>query len=174
MTSPTTLIVDAVRAGVLLIPQGERLTYKALDRVPGELAQRLRTHKADVLAVLRGEVLAEPTSVSEPQQGLQHGRGGWSEDELATLARAGKTPADLPLVAAVKDAFAPAGGVTVTSIQPTSERQAEPPAQPTRPPDPVAALPVLADIARRGWACWRDGSDLCVNRRQDPPDEALA
>lgn len=45
-------------------------------------------------------------------------RGLWSEDELAMLARAGTTPADLPLVSAVKDAF----GATVVSIESTHGR----------------------------------------------------
>jgi hypothetical protein len=48
----------------------------------------------------------------------ERGKALWSEDELAMLARAGTTPADLPLVSAVKETF----GATVVSVEPAYGR----------------------------------------------------
>jgi hypothetical protein len=52
MTPAHALIIDATRAGVLLIPDGNRLRFKALRAIPGDLAERLRANRADVLALL--------------------------------------------------------------------------------------------------------------------------
>ena len=52
MSVAQTLIIEAVRAGVLLYPEHGRLRYKALTTMPSGLASRLRSNKSDVLAVL--------------------------------------------------------------------------------------------------------------------------
>lgn len=53
MTPAHALIVDAMRAGVLLIAQGDRLRYKALASLPPDLAERIKAHKPALLALLR-------------------------------------------------------------------------------------------------------------------------
>jgi len=61
------LIADLDRAGVKeLIPEGDRLRYRPKSALTPDLADRLRTHKADLLAVLRP---AEALGEGEPGPG---------------------------------------------------------------------------------------------------------
>lgn len=54
MTTANALVIDAVRAGVLLIADGARLRYKSLGRIPPDLARQIKAQRDDVLALLRG------------------------------------------------------------------------------------------------------------------------
>lgn len=60
MTPAAQLIIDATRAGVLLVAEGQRLTYRAADTLPPDLANRLKAHRDDVLELLRNDEPANP------------------------------------------------------------------------------------------------------------------
>ena len=61
------LLSDLDRAGVQeLIPDGDRLRYRPRSAVTPDLAERLRTHKADLLAVLRPPAEAPDVATSAP------------------------------------------------------------------------------------------------------------
>ncbi|MEX2216177.1 MAG: hypothetical protein WD768_18850 [Phycisphaeraceae bacterium] len=52
MTPAQSLIVDAMRAGVLLFAEGDRLRFKARAALPTELAERIEALKPRLLALL--------------------------------------------------------------------------------------------------------------------------
>jgi len=47
------LVIDAVRAGVLLIADGDALRFKALTLMPSGLAERIKANRSDLLTMLR-------------------------------------------------------------------------------------------------------------------------
>ena len=137
MTPAHPPIVDTTRAGILLIAEGDGLRDKALRPIPTELAERIKANKPALLTLLRVDNALDktptpdaPTCPDRPESGVssvvsvseckQPSHGLWGEEELALFAKAGTTPAQMPLVEAVKDVFAdlPGGGATVVSVQP--------------------------------------------------------
>ncbi len=69
MTAGDALIIDAVRAGVLLYAEGSALRFKAMHPIPRDLAQRIKTHKTEVLAALASPVMQvafEPAPNARP------------------------------------------------------------------------------------------------------------
>jgi len=123
------ILADVARRGITLQAGAGKIRFRPRSAMTPGLAQRIKTHRPALLALLSDTTppAAEPTgpheaeskvasvvSVSEPPESPTTGRGLWSEDELAMLALAGTTPADLPLVSAVKDAFADFGATAVS------------------------------------------------------------
>lgn len=62
MTNADLLIVDAMRARVLLYAEGDRLCFKAQHSLPPALADLLRSQKAEVLERLRVPEHVPPAS----------------------------------------------------------------------------------------------------------------
>ncbi len=127
------ILAASTRLGITLQvapgSNGGKVRFRPRSAMTPDLADRIKAHRSALLAVLsdRGadttpkdepvnadgcgqSGVASVVSVSEPDKAI------WSEDELAILGRAGKTPADLPLMSAVKGAFADFGA-TVVSVE---------------------------------------------------------
>lgn len=96
------LIVDAVRAGVLLIAEGDRLRFKAVHLMPPELAGRLKVHKAELLAILRGGSLETD---HRPTTGSVTPIAVYTAQERRLLAGVGVKPGDVPMMDRVKGVF---------------------------------------------------------------------
>lgn len=132
------ILADVARRGITLRAEAGKIRFRPRSAMTPDLAQRIKAHRPALLALLSKPGIpgtdTTPTpdpatgpheaesgvssvvSVSEPPARPTVGRGLWSEDELAMLARAGTTPADLPLVSAVKDTFADFSA-TVVSVE---------------------------------------------------------
>lgn len=121
------LIVEAVRAGVLLIAESDRLYFKALRPLPPDLADQIKAHRTALMALLSGPGAdATPTAdkATGPDDGKslgtsvvsERGKALGCEEELEMLTRAGTKPADMPLMTVVKDAFADIEA-TVVSVE---------------------------------------------------------
>lgn len=127
------ILADVARRGITLQAEAGKIRFRPRSAMTPDLAQRIKTHRPALLALLSNpgipgadttppdvtaiaprEAESGVSSVVSVSDRVRAGRGLWSEDELAMLARAGTTPADLPLVSAVKDAFA---GATVVSVE---------------------------------------------------------
>lgn len=123
------ILADVAWRGITLQAKAGKIRFRPRSAMTPDLAQRIKARRPALLALLSDTTppAAAPTgpderesgvssvvSVSEPPERTTAGRGLWSEDELAMLARAGTTPADLPLVSAVKDAFADCGATVVS------------------------------------------------------------
>ena len=117
------LLEIAHEQGITLQADDGKLLFRPRSAMTLDLAERIKAHRPALLAMLSDTTppaLTQNTpheiesgvlsvlSVSEPSKAL------WSEDELAMLGRAGKTPANLPLLAEVKDAFAEFGATMVS------------------------------------------------------------
>ncbi len=129
------ILADVARRGITLQAEAGKIRFRPRSAMTPDLAERIKAHRSALLALLSNpgpdttppdvtaiaprEAESKVSSVVSVSERVRAGRGLWSEDELAMLARAGTTPADLPLVSAVKDAFAeePGGGATVVSIE---------------------------------------------------------
>lgn len=127
------ILADVDRRGITLQVQDGKLRYRPRSAVTPDLAERLKAQKPALLTLLARPV-ADRTEPADEVVGGGHAESGvlsvvsmsevgkagetlWSEDELAMLARAGISPADLPLVTAVKSIFADLGA-TVVSVEP--------------------------------------------------------
>ena len=175
------ILADAARLGIELEPAGDgaqAIRFRPRSAMTAELAERIKANKPALLARLRhnGPTGASDTtpahdgqtppdgpalpvvsvsSTSEQQSGETPTPGLWSEDELALLARAGMTPADMPLLVEAKAAFADIGA-TVVSVETPDEP--EPASQPS-PQDRAERLireaaidsPTLAATIRDAW-----------------------
>ena len=104
MTATQALIVDAVRAGVLLYPDGDALKYKALRAMPSDLAERIKAHRDDLLALLR----------ENPQAAI------YTPAESRLLDDAGVNPDEISLMGTVKATFPEAVLVEVNREYPNS------------------------------------------------------
>jgi len=63
MTTAVKLLTDLTRLGIRLEAHGDRLRYSLRSAVTPEVAERLKTHKAELLAILeRGGVQEVPVS----------------------------------------------------------------------------------------------------------------
>lgn len=60
MNPAESLIIDAMQARVLLYADGDRLRYRAMRSMPPYLARQLKTHKDEVLDLLRPPEIATP------------------------------------------------------------------------------------------------------------------
>lgn len=118
------ILADVRRRGLTLQADDGKLLFRPRSAMTPDLAERIKTHRPALLVMLFDTTapalppnapheaesgVSSVLSVSEPSKAL------WSEDELAMLDRAGKTPADLHLLAEMKDVFAEFGA-TVVSI----------------------------------------------------------
>lgn len=136
------ILADVARRGITLQAGAGKIRFRPRSAMTPDLAERIKAHRPALLALLSNpgaDTTPKPdpasgrhgvesgvlsvVSVSEPPERPTAGRGLWSEDELAMLARAapGLTPVDLPLVSALKDAFADCGA-TVLSVEPAHGR----------------------------------------------------
>jgi TubC N-terminal docking domain len=95
------LLADLAARGVELAAEGGRLRYRPKGAVTAALAQRLAGLRAEVLGLVSAGI-------------------GYTTAELGVLARAGLGPADVPVVGAVKAAFAGMGGLTVVGFDPAA------------------------------------------------------
>lgn len=133
------VLADVARRGITLQAHAGKLRFHPRSAMTPDLARRIKAHRQALLALLSdttppdatavapreaGSRVLSVVSVSEPPERSTASRALWSEDELAMLGRAGKTPADLPLLMDVKDAFAEFGA-TVTSVTRTYGRGSE-------------------------------------------------
>lgn len=129
------ILAIVARLGIVLESRGDKLRYHPRSAMTHELAARIKSNKAALLALLQRDDPVTATDKPPTLQGLnslhgtesrvlsvlsvsEQGKGLWCEEELSLLARAEKTPLDLPLVAALKDFFADMG-ITVVSIEST-------------------------------------------------------
>ena len=126
------ILADVARRGITLQAHGGKLRFRPRSAMTPELTHRIKSHKSALLALLTipGGDTTSPMDTATGRDGAESGissvvsvseRGAlgsflWSEDELAMLGRVGATPADLPLVSAVKEAFADFGA-TVVSVE---------------------------------------------------------
>jgi len=122
------ILAEVARSGLTLRGSAGKVRYRPRSGMTPAPAQRIKVHRSALLADTTppNNATTRPdaqesrvSSVVSVSERAKHSRGLWSEDELALLARAGSTPADLPLVSAVKDAFAdgPGAGTTVISAE---------------------------------------------------------
>jgi TubC N-terminal docking domain len=84
-------LLDELRAiGVEVIPQGENLAIRPASKVPPELKERLRAHKAEVLAVLKARpaTCAASCYEIEPGRWIHHPWDGCKTDPQAPAAKA--------------------------------------------------------------------------------------
>jgi hypothetical protein len=80
------LIIDLDRAGVQqLVADGDQLRYRPRSALSPDLAQRLRIHKADLLATLRG--IGVPTDARRASESVTEAT---KEIEPAPVAAIGK------------------------------------------------------------------------------------
>lgn len=132
------ILIDTARRGLVLqATAGNTLRFRPRSAMTPELANRIQVNKPALLLRLRGNNTSDTTtapdtpthpgcsesgvlSVVSVSEQKQSPHGLWSEEELALFAIAGTTPANMPLVEAVKDVLAdlPGGGATVVSVQP--------------------------------------------------------
>jgi len=126
------ILADVARRGITLQSLDGKLRFRPRSAMTLDLAERMKAHKSALLALLSDTTPPADTAIGsdDPESAVssvvsvsERGNGPWSEDELAMLAQAGTTPADLPLVSAVKDAFADFG-TTVVSIESAYGRDA--------------------------------------------------
>lgn len=142
------ILANAARLGIELEPAddgSQAIRFRPRSAMTADLAQRIKANKPALLARLRHDgptgasdttpahdgqnpsdgptppVMSVP-SVSEQQRSATPTPGLWSEDELALLARAGMTPADMPLLAEAKAAFSDMGA-TVVSVETPDEHE---------------------------------------------------
>jgi hypothetical protein len=119
ITDITTILADVARRGIELQARAGKVRFRPRSAMTPELARRIKAHRSALLALLSDTTPAvnAATESDDTESGVLSvlsvserettGRGLWSEDELAMLARSvpGTTPADLPLVSAVKEIF---------------------------------------------------------------------
>lgn len=131
------ILADVARRGITLQAHAGKVRFRPRSAMTPDLAQRIKAHRPALLELLsnpgipgsdtttdKTPTAAAPVGPHEQESGVlsvlsvserqKAGRGLWSENELAMLARAGTTPADLPLVSAVKDTFADLGATVVS------------------------------------------------------------
>lgn len=124
-----TILVDAARRGITLQAHAGKVRFCPRSAMTPDLVQRIEAHRSALLTLLTGlgaDTTPTADNVTRPDDEAsgvssvvsvsERGKALWSEDELAILGRAGKTPADLPLVSAMKGTFADFGA-TVVSIE---------------------------------------------------------
>lgn len=147
MTPAASLIVDGVRAGVLLYVAGGALRFKALGAMPADLAARIKAARADVLALLRPP---DPAPADGPD----------TQPAPADAPRA--KPAGL--LAIVGDAFAPLVLDVVSSDGPAPYVARNPARQPVIDlllpifqRDPDRAIALRDEWAERIALCTIDG-----------------
>lgn len=70
------LLEELKAIGVQVIPQGNNLVIRPASRVPPRLKERLRAHKAEVIAVLRAHPPAEASNVIACRYDWQPGYRG--------------------------------------------------------------------------------------------------
>jgi len=118
-------LADMARRGITLQAHAGKVRFRPRSAMTPGVAERIKSHRSAVMALLTGRGIpgTDKTAMADNATGThdresgvssvvsvseraKHVRSLWSEDELAMLTRAGTTPADLPLVSAVKDAFA--------------------------------------------------------------------
>ena len=93
------LMADLVRRGIELGADGGKLRYRPRDRMTPALADRLKAHRSDVLAILGA--LSGPADGTRPAAG--HGAAAsYSQRERDLLDAVDARPGDLRLVDAVK------------------------------------------------------------------------
>jgi len=125
------ILADVARRGITLQAHAGKVRFRPRSAMTPDLAQRIKAHRSALLALLSNPgadttpPAAAPVGPDEQESGVSSVvsvsertravRGLWSEDELAMLARAGTTPADLPHVSAVKDAFADFGATVISA-----------------------------------------------------------
>jgi virulence-associated protein VagC len=68
-------VLEELKAiGVEVIPQGENLLIRPASKVPQELKERLRSHKAEVLAALKEQAAARPATCAASCYEIEPGR----------------------------------------------------------------------------------------------------
>ena len=117
------ILADVRRRGLTLQADHGKLLFRPRSAMTPDLAERIKAHRLALLAVLSDTTptTRAPNAPYEPQSGVssvlsvsERSKALWSEGELAILGRAGKTPADMPLLSVVKDAFAEFGAAVVS------------------------------------------------------------
>jgi hypothetical protein len=112
------ILADVRRRGLTLKVERGKLRFRPKSAMTADLADRILACRPAVLAALSDKTPTTPKpkaphgaqpGVSSVLSASEQSEALWSEVELATLARAGKTPADLTLVSEVKDVFAEFG-----------------------------------------------------------------
>ena len=68
--SAQALVAELRTRGVELIPAGDRIRFRPASAVPPELVERLRAHKAEVLAILTPAPVAEVLSAEVHRRSL--------------------------------------------------------------------------------------------------------
>lgn len=113
MTAPpapvAVLLVELARRGIEIRAAGDRLRYRPRSAMTPDLADRLTTHRADLLAILAA---ADDAADRCPAGGAM----AYTPEERRLLA--GCPAATLAAVEAAKRAFAQVGGVTVEAVAP--------------------------------------------------------
>jgi hypothetical protein len=75
MGAASDLLADLTQRGIELVAEGDRLRYRPRSAVTPELAQRLRTHKAELLAILGHAEGAGGDDLAERARRLRHASG---------------------------------------------------------------------------------------------------
>jgi len=71
MTAATELLADLTRLGVQVVAHGDHLRYRPQSLVTPELAARLKTHKPELLAILRPAVAPDvATTTTAPSEAI--------------------------------------------------------------------------------------------------------
>lgn len=126
------VLAEVDRRGITLQVHDGKLRYRPHSAMSPDLAKHLKAHEPALLILLARSVADKTEPADEVNEGgrtesgvlsvvsvsgdRRVGETLWSEDELAIFERAGTSPAELPLVTAVKSAFADLGA-TVVSVE---------------------------------------------------------
>lgn len=106
------LLADLMRLGIVIEATGDRLRYRPRDRMTPDLADRLKAHKGDVMALLRhSNAEADPISADDNTPPLAI----YTAQERDLLADAPDTLR--ATVDAIKVTFADMGGTTVVNVR---------------------------------------------------------
>lgn len=132
------LLEELAQSGIAIEPapgSNDNLRFRPRSAMTPDLAKRITNHKSALLIALRENQPSDTTPkqtepispdetesgdvsvLSVSEQGTPDSYALWSVEELALLAREGKTPEDMPLVDEVKAVFADFG-VRVDSMEP--------------------------------------------------------
>ncbi len=110
MTTATNLLAELGRLGIEVTAHGNRLRYRPRSAVTPELAERMKVHKAELLAILTATPADDTSTAEHPLAGTPFdgwiqrpdcaGRWGWERPDLAEWQRwwARSTFDDLPEV----------------------------------------------------------------------------
>lgn len=156
------LLAELDALGVQLKADANGLRFRPRDKVGPELLDRLRVHKADLLATLgRPPLTPEPASAPASAPGCPESRAEPEDPPHVRRALERAGPDLMATVAELRRVFAPLGGLTIESIAPdpswSRQRAAQAILRARRCGRPESALDLRDRWRERVAICLADG-----------------